>query len=313
MKTYSIGRDLGCDVVVNDTTDVVSRRHARFFCGVQYNTLKNSHKYENIRIFAQNLKNTNMKDYLRKLHVLRLFSLQDATEITGNESTAKSMLAAAIRNGMVCRVKSNLYAVTDLATSQCIANKFEIASHISETACVAYHSAMEYHGLGHQLFNEVTVFSASSFRPFDFDGLVYVRRQPTIQDGVVTPLMNSSVRVTDLERTIIDCIDRIKYAGGVEELLNNLSSVSYVAEIKLLTYLDAYGKASLYQKTGFLLSRYRKQWRLSESFFRHCKANIGKSTCYLAEPSGNTKYDAEWRLCLSPGLSELKEKGGSYV
>jgi len=28
MKTYSIGRDLGCDVVVNDTTDVVSRRHA---------------------------------------------------------------------------------------------------------------------------------------------------------------------------------------------------------------------------------------------------------------------------------------------
>ena len=28
MKTFSIGRDLGCDVVVNDTTDVVSRRHA---------------------------------------------------------------------------------------------------------------------------------------------------------------------------------------------------------------------------------------------------------------------------------------------
>ena len=28
MKTYSIGRDLGCDIVINDTTDVVSRRHA---------------------------------------------------------------------------------------------------------------------------------------------------------------------------------------------------------------------------------------------------------------------------------------------
>ena len=28
MKTFSIGRDLGCDVVINDTTDVVSRRHA---------------------------------------------------------------------------------------------------------------------------------------------------------------------------------------------------------------------------------------------------------------------------------------------
>lgn len=28
MKTYSIGRDVNCDIVINDTTDVISRRHA---------------------------------------------------------------------------------------------------------------------------------------------------------------------------------------------------------------------------------------------------------------------------------------------
>lgn len=28
MKTYSIGRDPNCDIVINDTTDVISRRHA---------------------------------------------------------------------------------------------------------------------------------------------------------------------------------------------------------------------------------------------------------------------------------------------
>lgn len=28
MKVYSIGRDVGCDIVINDNTDVVSRRHA---------------------------------------------------------------------------------------------------------------------------------------------------------------------------------------------------------------------------------------------------------------------------------------------
>ena len=28
MKTYTIGRDLSCDIVINDNTDVVSRRHA---------------------------------------------------------------------------------------------------------------------------------------------------------------------------------------------------------------------------------------------------------------------------------------------
>lgn len=28
MKTYSIGRDLNCDIIINDNTDVISRRHA---------------------------------------------------------------------------------------------------------------------------------------------------------------------------------------------------------------------------------------------------------------------------------------------
>ena len=28
MKTYTIGRDISCDIVINDSTDVVSRRHA---------------------------------------------------------------------------------------------------------------------------------------------------------------------------------------------------------------------------------------------------------------------------------------------
>lgn len=28
MKVYSIGREIGCDIIINDSTDVISRRHA---------------------------------------------------------------------------------------------------------------------------------------------------------------------------------------------------------------------------------------------------------------------------------------------
>lgn len=254
-----------------------------------------------------------MKEYLHKLHRMKLFSLQDVTQITQNESTAKSLLSAGIKNGTVCRIKMNLYAVTDLATMRCAANKYEIASNISDTACVAYHSAMEYHGLGHQMFNEVSVITPYAFKTFEFDGLTYIRRQPTITEGIVTPMMDSRVRVTDLERTVIDCIDRIKYAGGLEELLNNLSSITYIDENKLQSYLVDYGKAYLYQKTGFLLSMFKKQMRLSSGFFRRCKTNIGQSTRYLTDVSDNTFYDIEWRLCIPEDLSYLMEKGGADV
>jgi len=254
-----------------------------------------------------------MKDYLHKLHGVKLFTLQDVAALTGNESTAKSLLASGTSDATICHIRTNLYGVTDLATGQCVSNKFEIASNISETSCVAYHSAMEYHGLGQQLFNEMSVISTSTFRTFDFEGITYVRRQPKITEGVIVPVMNSKVRVTDLERTIVDCIDRIKYAGGLEELLNNFTSVAYIDETKLKTYLDAYAKASLYQKAGFLLSMYKKRWRLSANFFRHCKAHIGKSTRYLTDVADNTEYVSEWRLCVPENMPNLKEQGGIYV
>ena len=254
-----------------------------------------------------------MKDYLRKLYSVKLFSLKDVALLTGNDSTAKSLLASGTRNGILCRIKTNLYSVTDLATGVCAANKYEIASSISETACVAYHSAMEYHGLGHQLFNEVSVISNTTFRTFEFEGVTYVRRQSKITEGVMVPMMNTKVKVTDLERTVIDCINRIKYAGGLEELLNNFNSVAYIDETKLKAYLDAYGKSSLYQKAGFLLSMYKKQWRLSAGFFHYCKAHIGQSTRYLTDVTGNSSYDSEWQLCVPENLSNIMEQGGVYV
>jgi len=254
-----------------------------------------------------------MKDYLRKLHNMKLFSLKDVATLTGNESTAKSLLASMLRNGTLCRIKPNLYAVTDMATGLCAANKYEIASSISDTACVAYHSAMEYHGLGHQLFNEMSVISTSTFRTFEFEGITYIRHQPKIMEGVTVPVMNTKIKVTDLERTVIDCIDRIKYAGGLEELLNNFTSIAYIDETKLKTYLDAYGKASLYQKAGLLLSMYKKQWQLSAGFFRYCKAHVGKSTRYLTDAADNSAYNSEWRLCVPENMSNLMEQGGTYV
>lgn len=254
-----------------------------------------------------------MKGYLHQLHQMKLFSLQDVTQITSNESTAKSLLSAAIKNGTICRIKMNLYAVTDLATLRCAANKYEIATRISDAAYVAYHSAMEYHGLGHQLFNEVSVITSYAFKNFEFEGLAYIRRRPTITEGIVTPMMDSMVRVTDKERTIVDCVDKIKYAGGLEELLNGLSAVAYIDEAKLFHYLTVYQKAALYQKAGFLLSMFKKQMHLSSGFFRQCKANIGQSTRYMTDAVENTVFNGEWRLCVPANLPDLMEKGGTYV
>ena len=46
----------------------------------------------------------------------------------------------------------------------------------------------------------------------------------------VNNIVNEGIRVSSLEKTIIDCIDNIDLAGGIEEVLNALEQIKYVNE-----------------------------------------------------------------------------------
>ncbi len=247
---------------------------------------------------------------LRILHKMRIFRLDDIVGLSHNESTAKSFLQRQIALGTICRVRKNLYAIADLATGRCALDKYEIASHLTPTATLAYHSAMEYHGFGHQAFGTVTVMSEEQFRPFEFEGISYVCMPMAFSQGVQTDGIASVRRCTNVERTIVDCINRIKYAGGLEELLHNLETIHYVDEGLLRQYLDLYGKKALYQRAGFLLYRYRKQMRLSASFFACCRKEMGSSVRYLVSPSEDNVYDPQWELCVPKYLEHLTTERG---
>ena len=91
------------------------------------------------------------------------------------------------------------------------------------------------------------------------------------EDGVITPKGNPLVRVTDLERTLLDCFDRIDRAGGIEELLHCMESVVLLDENKLSGYLKLYNKSFLYQKTGFLLERIKDRAHVSDEFICTCR------------------------------------------
>ena len=59
------------------------------------------------------------------------------------------------------RVKRDLYVAISLETQQPIANRYVIASHISNDAAVSYHSAFEFYGYSNQVFYETQVTSES--------------------------------------------------------------------------------------------------------------------------------------------------------
>ena len=254
-----------------------------------------------------------MKSYIEEFHNRKLFRFEDIVDLIGNKNTAKDLLYNYKKQKLICPIRRNLYTAADLATKECIATKFEIGSNITPFSYISYHTALEYHGIAHQLFYGLYVSSEGRFNNIEFDGINYIYCESKIKPGVYTPNLDSLVRVTDIERTVVDCIDRIDRAGGLEELIHSISLITYLNEEKLKLYIDGYAKAFLYQKIGFILPYFQQQTKISDNFILHCKKNIGKSVRYLTTREESTVFFKEWNLCAPENILSYLEQGGTEI
>ena len=184
-----------------------------------------------------------------------------------------------------------------------IADKFEIASKITPTSFVSHHSAFEFYGIANQVFYEMHVSSDSKFNDFSFDGIEYKFIQNKYDFGV-TEIKH--VKVTDMERTVLDSIKDFEKKSGLEEVLQCISLVKYLDEKKLTAYLEKYDNNFLCQKTGFILSHF-SDLQLSDDFYDYCKNAAGASVRYLChkDEAKSFIFEKEWNLCIPSGLSKI--------
>ncbi len=235
------------------------------------------------------------------------FSIKDVEALTGNLKTAYSSLQRYLKKGLVIKVRTHLYSPIELSTGMIKANKYQIACAIHEDAYLTLHSALEFHGLANQVFNEVYVSSSRRFNHFEFQGTTYKYIKPKIQSGVITAYPLKEIRLTDLERTLIDSIHSMNKITGYEEFTEALSNVPAVDEDKLIEYLGAYHVQSLYQKTGYIFEKHRESLRLSDRFFTHCAAHIHQGVVYLTQESMETStYNRRWQV-MEPSFDYMTE------
>ncbi len=255
-----------------------------------------------------------MKDF-EKLLQLGIFSSEDVISLTGNRETAHSKIYRFSQKGYIKSIKRNLYAAISLESRQTIVNKFQIGCSLTKSAYVSHYSAFEYFGLTNQVFNEVYVSSKERFNNFEFEGILYKFVHSKFNDGVLEPQNYSGVRVTDIERTVLDGIKDFEKIGGLEELLRCLGMITYLDSEKLEKYLDIYNIQMLYQKTGYILEYYKDSLKLRDSFFEFCKTNIGKSTRYLFKgtKSDDSLYNRKWKLVVPKNLTNIFDQGGSEL
>lgn len=235
-----------------------------------------------------------------------VFTMEQVMLFYDNVESARSGIKRLMKKGMVEKIRRNLYTCISGETGSPVANRYQIASALSDSACISHHTAAEYYGLADQVYYDVYVTSDSKFNTFSFDGYTYTHVPAKIRDGIVDVKYSGGIKVTDKERTIVDSIKDMDKISGMEEVLSNLDMVTNLNEKRLLYYLNAYNNQFLYQKLGFLLSRNKEKSGLTDNFFLECNKKIGKSKRYLSKDYMQGKYCKEWNLIIPYEINAMK-------
>ena len=237
-----------------------------------------------------------------------LFAKKDVIDQFADDKQFENHMASMVRSGKVVKIRNGLYAQIDNLGVP-LTTKFEIASKINDESFVSHHSALEYYGVANQVFNTLTVGSKRKFNDFSFDDVDYTRQ--AIKDYTqVIYIVTAGVRVTTLERAVVDCIDNIDLGGGIDELLNALEQIRVLDENRLAEILQAYNKVILYQKVGFILEQYKDKYMLSDKFFTDCKSRLTNQIKYfLNDEYSDIAYNSDWQL-MAPKNLKSRISGG---
>jgi predicted transcriptional regulator of viral defense system len=196
-----------------------------------------------------------------------VFCLEDVRDITGlSESSARSFVRKLVDRGVAARLRPGLYVLVPFELGRerkYPGNPLVVAREImhGEEYYLSHATAMEIHGMTTQPQLAFLVSTPKPRRPVTALGVEFrfVRCQRRHLFGLTEHWVTKQekVRVSDLERTIIDGLKQPEHCGGLTEVAKGLwMRREDVKADRLVQYAKRIGIGAVVRRLGFLLETY---------------------------------------------------------
>jgi len=207
--------------------------------------------------------------------------------------TQEALLAYHVKTGRILRIRRGLYASVPFGASPDTfpVDTFLLAGKMAEDAVLAYHTALEFYGKAHSVREEFVFLTSKAVRPLSFRGYEFrgVRFPKALekkkQEFVAVNTAERAglpIRVTSLERTLVDVLDRPDLGGGWEEIWRSLESVEFFDMDKVLDYTLLLDNASTAAKLGLFLEQHQKDLMVDDAYLDRLRQHVPKQPTYLA-------------------------------
>jgi len=250
------------------------------------------------------------QEFLATHHIFRAdeFGSFLAENDSRNVRTRDSLLTHYTRTGRIVRVRRGLYAVVPAGQTPASVqpDPFLLASRMTPDAVLAYHTALEFHGKAYSPFHEFVYLTGKTPRPITYRDNKF--RGVAISKALLEQQQEHfaletadraglAVRVTSLERTLVDVLDRPALAGGWEELWRSLESVEFFNLEVVVQYALLLNNATTIAKLGFYLEQHAAALMVEASYLARLRSHAPRKPHYLDHASREPgRLVAAWNL-----------------
>lgn len=244
------------------------------------------------------------------------FAPKDIKEITGlKDKYIYRFIQQLIDREIILRLKPGKYFIIPQEIgkqSKFIGNWFIVAREIANSPqyYISHYSAMDLHNMLTQPLLKVYITTPKEERrkkrtivnvSFEF---IYQKKEKVwgIQEMWITK--TEKIRVSDIEKTILDCFLKPKYAGGILEIAKGIwiqkERLNYS---KLLNYLRRFNKNVVVKRIGYIF----EALQLGDLNFKNDLKKYINDRYYILDPllPKDNKFKNSWKLIANISQEEL--------
>ncbi len=186
-------------------------------------------------------------------------------------------------------------------------------------AVVSYHTALEAHGCAQSLFNYLTFATWTGVKPVEFMDRRFSPVRPRAplarmaEDHRWIEVLDRGgleVRVTSLERTVVDVLDRPSLSGGTDEVWRSLAAVPAVDPEDVLEYVRLLDNRTLAGRVGFFLETRRDELAVPDPTLQELESLAPNQPAHLDRSLGG-RLVRRWNLIVPEGYLRGPDQGAA--
>lgn len=225
---------------------------------------------------------------------------------TSRPESWRQQLSYHQKAGNLIHIRKFLYAVKPMFSKDQWVDSYLLASKVTLDAILAYHTALELHGIAYTTFNELTLLSERQILPFIFAAQRFRSVSPPkellkkgkTEFGIEETNRNGiSIKLTCIERTIVDILDRPDLGGGWEEIWRSLDNITKLNVDMIIEYALLLKNSTTIAKVGFFLEQHPSHFAVDKKHTKKLLLHLSKQPHYMSRHDRRGgKYIEKWRL-----------------